>query len=125
MNREEQQDKRDAAGATQHHFGPLPEPDQSETEVPRNSALLKPKRLAKKQPAGEGQRSQGRGTRGYVGGMTEMQARFVEEYLIDMNAWQAAIRSGYAAHTAHVVGNRLRNANKLVKAAIDARIDEA
>jgi phage terminase small subunit len=57
--------------------------------------------------------------------MTEMQARFVEEYLKDMNARQAAIRAGYAADCAHVTGHRLRNANKRVKAAIDAQVDEA
>ncbi len=32
------------------------------------------------------------------------QARFVEEYLIDLNATQAAIRAGYSAKTAAVIG---------------------
>lgn len=32
------------------------------------------------------------------------QARFVEEYLIDLNATQAAIRAGYSAKTAKVIG---------------------
>lgn len=40
------------------------------------------------------------------------QARFVEEYLIDLNATQAAIRSGYSARSAEVQGSRLlSNAN--------------
>ena len=35
------------------------------------------------------------------------QARFVEEYLIDLNATQAAIRAGYSAKTAYSQGQRL------------------
>ena len=34
-------------------------------------------------------------------------ARFVQEYLIDLNATQAAIRAGYSQHTAKVTGSRL------------------
>lgn len=30
------------------------------------------------------------------GGLTEKQLRFLEEYLIDFNATQAAIRAGYS-----------------------------
>lgn len=36
--------------------------------------------------------------------MTPKQQRFVEEYLIDLNATQAAIRAGYSADTAHAIG---------------------
>lgn len=39
--------------------------------------------------------------------MTPKQQRFVEEYLIDLNATQAAIRAGYAAKDADVQGPRL------------------
>ena len=39
--------------------------------------------------------------------MTPKQARFVAEYLIDLNATQAAIRAGYSARNADVVGPRL------------------
>lgn len=35
------------------------------------------------------------------------QARFVEEYLVDLNATQAAIRAGYSAKNADVTGPRL------------------
>ena len=35
------------------------------------------------------------------------QSRFVEEYLIDLNATQSAIRAGYSAKTAHSQGPRL------------------
>ncbi|WKT00519.1 terminase small subunit [Gallibacterium salpingitidis] len=37
-------------------------------------------------------------------GLTPKQKRFVEEYLIDLNATQAAIRSGYSADTARQIG---------------------
>jgi Terminase small subunit len=43
--------------------------------------------------------------------------RFVEEFCIDFNATQAAIRAGYAADTARVTASRLR-ANPAVAAAI-------
>lgn len=36
--------------------------------------------------------------------LTDKQARFVEEYLIDLNATQAAIRAGYSPDTAGVIG---------------------
>lgn len=39
--------------------------------------------------------------------LTAKQARFVEEYLIDLNATQAAIRAGYAEKGASVEGARL------------------
>jgi phage terminase small subunit len=37
--------------------------------------------------------------------LTRKQARFVEEYLADLNAAQAAIRAGYSAKTARVIGH--------------------
>jgi len=39
--------------------------------------------------------------------MTAKQQRFVEEYLVDLNATQAAIRAGYSKKTAEQQGNRL------------------
>lgn len=36
--------------------------------------------------------------------LTPKQMRFVDEYLVDFNATQAAIRAGYKAKTAHVIG---------------------
>lgn len=39
--------------------------------------------------------------------LTGKQARFVAEYLIDLNATQAAIRTGYSAKTAYSQGQRL------------------
>jgi len=52
------------------------------------------------------------------------QARFVEQYIIDLNATQAAIRAGYSKKTAFVQGSRLlRNAKvkRLIKKAIERR----
>lgn len=39
--------------------------------------------------------------------LTEKQQLFVDEYLIDLNATQAAIRAGYSAKTADVQGSRM------------------
>lgn len=39
--------------------------------------------------------------------MTEKKKRFAEEYLIDSNATQAAIRAGYSERTAYSIGQRL------------------
>lgn len=36
--------------------------------------------------------------------LTPKQARFVDEYLVDLNATQAAIRAGYSAKTARAIG---------------------
>lgn len=45
--------------------------------------------------------------------LTAKQERFVAEYLIDLNATQAAIRSGYSAKTAEVQGSRLLSIAKV------------
>lgn len=39
--------------------------------------------------------------------MTAKQSRFIEEYMIDLNATQAAIRAGYSAKTANEQGAQL------------------
>ena len=39
--------------------------------------------------------------------LTEKQKKFVDEYLIDLNATQAAIRAGYSEKTARSIGQRL------------------
>ena len=36
--------------------------------------------------------------------LTDKQRRFVEEYLVDLNATQAAIRAGYSKRTARQTG---------------------
>lgn len=52
--------------------------------------------------------------------LTPKQARFVEEYLIDLNATQAAIRAGYSPDTAQQTGSE-----NLSKPVISARIAKA
>lgn len=55
--------------------------------------------------------------------LTEKQKRFADEYLIDLNAAQAAIRAGYSKKTAHAIG--AENLTKpAIKALIDARLAE-
>lgn len=39
--------------------------------------------------------------------LTPKQERFIDEYLIDLNATQAAIRAGYSENTANRAGSRL------------------
>lgn len=51
--------------------------------------------------------------------MTPKQQRFVAEYLVDLNATQAAIRAGYAKGSADVTGARLLG-NASVAAAVQA-----
>ncbi len=51
--------------------------------------------------------------------LTPKQARFVEEYLVDLNATQAAIRAGYSPRRASEFGYSLLQKNT-VQAAIEA-----
>jgi phage terminase small subunit len=54
------------------------------------------------------------------GQFTPKQARFVEEYMVDLNATQAAIRAGYSKNTAASIGHE-----NLIKPEIAAAILEA
>lgn len=51
--------------------------------------------------------------------MTPKQQRFVDEYLVDLNGKQAAIRCGYSAKTAESQASRLLRSGK-VAAAVEA-----
>ena len=53
--------------------------------------------------------------------LTHKQQRFVEEYLIDLNATQAAIRSGYSEKTARSIGQRLLTNVDIQKATQEAQ----
>ena len=55
--------------------------------------------------------------------LTPRQARFIEEYLIDLNATQAAIRAGYSERGAHVRGAELLT-NRKVSAAVEKAMAE-
>lgn len=48
--------------------------------------------------------------------LTAKQRRFVEEYLIDLNATQAAERAGYSAKTAYSIGNENLSKPEIAKA---------
>lgn len=53
--------------------------------------------------------------------LTPKQRRFVDEYLIDLNATQAAIRAGYSPKTANEQGARLLANVSIAKAIQEAR----
>lgn len=55
-----------------------------------------------------------------MAGLTDKQQRFVDEYLIDLNATQAAIRAGYSEKTAAAIGSE-----NLIKPNIQNAIQEA
>ena len=55
--------------------------------------------------------------------MTEKQKRFCDEYLIDLNATQAAIRAGYSEKTAYSQGQRILK-NVEVKSYIDKQLEQ-
>lgn len=52
-------------------------------------------------------------------GLTDKQERFCQEYVIDLNGTQAAIRAGYSKKTANVIA-----AENLAKPSISARVAE-
>lgn len=52
---------------------------------------------------------------GGMRGMTPKQAKFIDEYLIDLNATQAAIRAGYSAKTAEQIGYQLLQKTSVAK----------
>lgn len=55
-----------------------------------------------------------------MGGLTEKQKRFVQEYPKDLNATQAAIRSGYSERTASAVGYENLRKPQIKKALAEA-----
>lgn len=55
--------------------------------------------------------------------LTARQQRFIEEYLIDLNATQAAIRAGYSENTANEQGSRLLT-NVSIRGAIDRALEK-
>lgn len=54
--------------------------------------------------------------------MTERQKRFCDEYLIDLNATQAAIRAGYSPRSAASIGERLMRKDE-IKAYISEQLE--
>lgn len=48
--------------------------------------------------------------------LTPKQARFVEQYLIDLNGTQAAMRSGYSARNADKIASQLLGKTRVAEA---------
>ena len=59
------------------------------------------------------------------GKLTPRKIRFVQEYLIDLNATQAAIRAGYSAKTANREGTRLLSNDVVAEAVAEAQAKRA
>ncbi|TPK59048.1 MULTISPECIES: terminase small subunit [unclassified Mesorhizobium] len=57
--------------------------------------------------------------------LTDKQRRFVDEYLLDLNATQAAIRAGYSEKTAYSQGQRLLKNVEVQTAMSSAQADRA
>lgn len=53
--------------------------------------------------------------------LTAKQKRFVEEYLVDLNATQAAIRAGYSENTATIIGHENLRKPNISEAIAEAR----
>lgn len=64
------------------------------------------------QPSGQGRKP---------GSFTAKEERFVHEYLVDMNATQAAIRAGYSKKTAGAIGHEFLKKPKIQEAIEKAR----
>ena len=58
-------------------------------------------------------------------GLTAKQSRFIEEYLVDLNATQAAIRAGYSAKTAGAKGFSLLKKVEIAQTLTVARMKRA
>lgn len=56
--------------------------------------------------------------------LTDKQQRFVDEYMVDMNATQAAIRAGYSPHTANEQGSQLLAKLSIQRALNAARLEQ-
>ena len=58
-------------------------------------------------------------------GLTPKQARFVEEYLVDLNATQAAVRAGYSARSANSWGSKVLKTAAVAEAIAEAQAARA
>lgn len=58
-------------------------------------------------------------------GLTPKQAAFVAEYLVDLNATQAAIRAGYSEKSAARIGVELLNKTQVREAVVSAQAQRA
>lgn len=60
-----------------------------------------------------------------AGGLTPKQRAFIAEYLVDLNAAQAAVRAGYSPRTAKAAGCRLLSSPAVAEAVADAQAGRA
>ena len=79
-----------------------------------------PRKTTTKKPATTAKKVAGKAVPARQLGLTEKQQRFVDEYLVDLNATQAAIRAGYSPHTANEQGAQL-----LAKLSVQHAVREA
>lgn len=75
--------------------------------------------MEKGKKKGIGKKSSGKSGQDGKSKLTEKQKRFCEEYVVDLNATQAAIRAGYSAKTANPIA-----AQNLAKLSIQQYISE-
>ncbi|WP_103018119.1 terminase small subunit [Alicycliphilus denitrificans] len=102
--------KKPAAPAKKAAGKAAPAPKRTAPEKAPTKVVRKPRAAIKKESVKEAPQL----------GLTEKQQRFVDEYLVDLNATQAAIRAGYSAETARQIG-----AENLSKPYIQAAISIA
>ena len=57
--------------------------------------------------------------------LTPKQQRFVEEYLVDLNATQAAIRAGYSVKTAYSIGQENLTKPEILATITKSRIEQS
>lgn len=57
--------------------------------------------------------------------LTDKQRTFVAEYLVDLNATQAAIRAGYSASNAGKIGPELLGKTRIANAVQEAKLQRA
>ncbi|WP_241123054.1 terminase small subunit [Achromobacter xylosoxidans] len=57
--------------------------------------------------------------------LTDKQRRFVDEYLVDLNATQAAIRAGYSEKTAYSIGNENLSKPDIAEAIQEAQAERS
>src|SRR5271169_2129520 len=87
---------------------------------PRVKVPTKNKKRCTTTNASAGRRSH---VNGEAHGLNAKQRKFVEEYVLDLNATQACIRSGYSERTAAVIGTENLRKPNIARAIKEAQAD--
>ena len=90
-----------------------------QTKTPAKPAKAPVKRPATKKPAAPIKKDSAKPL--VDNGLNPKQQRFVDEYLVDLNATQAAIRAGYSADTAGQIGHELLKKPEIQHGLAEAR----